>query len=103
MPSEDTRENAAAREDTRLQADPELTEGRASGMKILWIGAALLAIVVLLIIGLNDGGSGNKVATSNAPPATQSGQPAANSAAQSGSQQEQSDQNVGAANGTSVR
>jgi hypothetical protein len=101
MNPEETRRKAIE-DDRRLQADPELnlSGGRARGSQVLWIGIAVVAVVVLLIFGLTrNGAEDNVAATPQTTPATGTGSNPSGAQAPSGQTQSQggaADQNTGA-------
>lgn len=53
--------------DNKLQADPELAEGPASGGRMALFAIAIIAILGVVFYGLNNSGSG--VNTAQTPPA----------------------------------
>lgn len=66
--------------DSELQADPELTEGRASGGRIVAYGAAIIIILGVVFYGLNNSAMSPNEATktaSQSTPATQDTTPRA--------------------------
>src|SRR6218665_812697 len=66
--TDDTRE--PLRMDSELQADPELTEGRASGGRIFAYGAAVLVLLGVVFYGLNSGSMNPSDATKTASQST---------------------------------
>ena len=68
------------RMDSELQADPELTEGRATGSRMMVYGVAIAVILGVVFYGLNSGSMNPNEATrtaSQSTPATQDSAPKA--------------------------
>lgn len=66
--------------DRELQADPELTEGRSSGGRMMAYGAAIIVLLGVVFYGLNSGSMNPSEATKTATqstPATQDTAPKA--------------------------